>query len=135
MGTAPLDTTQLADGYHELTAVAYEGSSVATQTKATIPVVIQNTPLTASLTFLDLGDTGSAQATYHLKVVANTNTVNRITLFSTGGVLGAATNQSSTIFTVEGPMLAAGLHPFYALVQTSDGLQYRTETKWARLLH
>ena len=33
-----LDTRTLADGYHELTAVAYEGSHVRTQTGATLPV-------------------------------------------------------------------------------------------------
>ena len=52
-----LDTSALADGYHELTAVAYEGSHVRTQTRATLPVVIQNTSLSATITLLDLPET------------------------------------------------------------------------------
>ena len=36
---------QLPDGYHELAAVAYEGSHVRTQTRATVPVCISNSPL------------------------------------------------------------------------------------------
>jgi hypothetical protein len=66
-------------------------------------------------------------------VAANTNAVGAIQLFSTGGVLGAATNQPVAVFTVNGPALGAGLHPFYAVVQTTGGLKYRTETHWVRL--
>jgi hypothetical protein len=131
--TFPLDTTTLVDGYHELTAVAYEGSNVRTQTKATIPVVVQNSSLSATLTLLDLTNQAPVQGTYHVQVAANTNTVNLITLFSTGGALGMATNVSTAIFQVNGTNLWDGLHPFYALVETSDGLAYRTETSWVQL--
>ena len=41
----PFDTTRLPDGFHELAAVAYEGSHVRTQTRITLPIQIQNTPL------------------------------------------------------------------------------------------
>ena len=51
-----LETTNLADGYHELTAVAYEGSHVRTQTSAAVPVRIQNSSLSATLTLLDVPD-------------------------------------------------------------------------------
>ena len=131
--TFPLDTTTLADGYHELTAVAYEGSNVRTETKATVPVVVQNSSLSATLTLLDLTNQAPVQGTYHIQVAANTNTVSLITLFSTGGALGMATNVSTAIFQVNGTNLWAGLHPFYALVQTSDGLEYRTQTSWVQL--
>ncbi len=131
--TFPLDTTTLADGYHELTAVAYEGSNVRTQTKATVPVVVTNSSLSATLTLLDLTNQAPVQGTYHVQVVANTNTVNLITLFSTGGALGMATNVSTAIFQVNGTNLWDGLHPFYALVETSDGLAYRTGTSWVQL--
>ena len=131
----PLDTTTLADGYHELTAVAYEGSDTRTQTHATImPVQIQNSSLSATLTLLDLTNPAPVQGTYHIQVAANTNTVSLITLFSTGGALGAVTNQSAATFTVAGTNLWAGLHPFYAMVKTSGGLEYRTGTQRVQLV-
>lgn len=127
------DTTGLADGYHELTVVAYEGSHVRTQSRITLPVRIQNTSLAASLTLSDLPDPSPAAGTYHLAVAANTNNIATIRLFSTGGELGATTNQPSSTFTVDGAYLGAGQHPFFAVVQTSDGRQYQTETRWVRL--
>jgi uncharacterized protein (TIGR03790 family) len=131
--TFPLDTTTLADGYHDLTVVAYEGSDVRTETQATIPLQIQNSSLSATLTLLDLTNQAPVQGTYHIQVTANTNDVTLITLFSTGGALNTATNASTAIFQVNGTNLWAGLHPFYALVQTADGLAYRTQTQWVRL--
>jgi uncharacterized protein (TIGR03790 family) len=127
--TFPLATTNLPDGYHQLTAVAYEGSDVRTETQLTVPVQIQNSSLSAALTLLDLTNSVPSEGTYHLQVTANTNTVSLITLFSTGGPLGAVTNQSSAIFQVAGTNLWAGSHPFYAVVQTSDGHAYRTQTQ------
>ena len=130
--TFPLDTTTLPDGYHNLTAVAYEGSDVQTETQVTVPIQIQNSSLNATLTLLYPTNQAPVQGTYHIEVVANTNTVSSITLYSTGGVLGTATNESAFTFQVNGTNLWAGLHPFYALVQTADGLQYRTQTQWVR---
>lgn len=131
--TLLLDTTTLADGYHNLTAVAYEGSDARTQTQVTLPVQIQNTPLNATMTLLDLTNQAPVEGSYHIQVTANTNTVNLITLFSTGGALNSATNVSTAIFQVNGTNLWAGLHPFYATVVTADGLQYRTQTQWIQL--
>jgi uncharacterized protein (TIGR03790 family) len=130
----PLDTTRLADGFHELAAVAYEGSHVRTQTRATLPVRVQNTPLSANLAFLDFGDTAPVAGTYHIQVTANTNTIRSIRLFSTGGCLGAVTNQASATFAVDGRALGAGLHPFYALIESSTGPRYRTQTRSTRLV-
>ena len=128
------DTTTQADGYHELTAVAYEGSHVRTQTRITQNVTIQNTPLAAVFTCL-LCDTNTAlEATLQFSVVANTNTISRIELFSTGGSWGVVSNQPSAAFSLAGTDLGLGLHPFYAIVTRNDGKQYRTETKWIRLL-
>jgi hypothetical protein len=132
--TFPLVTTNLADGYHELTAVAYEGSDVRTQTQATNTVQIQNSSLSATMTLLDLPNPAPVQGTYHIQVAANTNTVSLITLYSTGGALGAVTNQSTVTFPVAGTNLWAGWHPFYAIVTTSDGLEYRTGTQWVQLI-
>lgn len=131
----PFDTTRLADGFHELAAVAYEGSHVRTQTRITLPIQIQNSPLSASLTLLDLADEASVQGTYYIQVAANTNSVSAISLFSTGGLLTTLTNQSTATFTVDGSSLGAGLHPFYAQVQTADGVQYRTQVQWVRLVN
>jgi hypothetical protein len=130
----PLDTTTLADGYHELTAVAYEGSDLRTQTRATVPVRIQNSPLEAELTLLDLTNSAPVQGSYHLQVAANTNSVSLVTLYSTGGALGMVTNSSTATFEVAGTNLWAGLHPFYAVVRTADGLEYRTGTQWIQLV-
>jgi uncharacterized protein (TIGR03790 family) len=127
--TFPLVTTNLADGFHQLTAVAYEGSDVRTETQVTVPVQIQNTSLSATMTLLDLTNLAPSEGIYHIQVTANTNTVNLITLYSTGGALGAVTNESSAVFPVTGTNLWAGLHPFYAIVQTTDGLAYRTQTQ------
>jgi hypothetical protein len=131
--TFPLDTTTLPDGAHELTAVAYEGTHVRTQTRITLPVVIQNSSLSADLTLLDLPATAPAAATYHIQVNANAGNISSITLFSTGGALNTINNQTSALFSLNGLTLGPGLHPLYALVQTSNGLRYRTPTQWVRL--
>jgi len=130
----PLDTTALADGQHDLTAVAYEGSHVRTQTPITQSVVISNTPLAAAFVTV-AGDTNSAvEGTLAFSVSANTNATAAIELFSTGGSLGVISNQASATFSISGTYLGAGPHPFYAIVTSSNGSQYRTETKWIRLL-
>ena len=131
--TFSLDTATLPDGYHELTAVAYEGSSVRTQTRTTVPVRIQNTSLTATLALLNLTNNASAQGSYQIQVAANTNNISSITLFTTGGSMAVATNVSDVIFPVHGTNLWEGLHPFYALVEAASGEKYRTRTEWVRL--
>ena len=133
--TSSLDTSTLADGYHDLTAVAYEGSSVHTQTPITLPVQVHNSPLNASLTLLDLTNMAPVQGTYHLQVAANTNNVSVIRLCTTGGVFNSITNQSTNTFILNGSALGAGLHPFYALVETTNGLKYRTQVQWVRLVN
>jgi hypothetical protein len=132
--TFPFNTTLLADGFHELDAVAYEGSDVRTQTRITLPIQIQNSPLSASMTLLDLAGTAPVQGNYHIQVAANTNSISAISLFSTGGLLATLTNQSTATFTINGTALGAGLHPFHAQVQTAGGEQYRTQVQWVRLL-
>lgn len=130
----PLDTTILPDGHHELTAVAYEGSHVRAQTLLPQTVIIRNTPLSATFTTL-VGDTNTAvEAALVFAVTANTNAIARIELFSTGGSLGVVSNQASVTFSIAGTNLDLGLHPFYAIVTASGGAQYRTETKWIRLV-
>lgn len=132
--TFALDTTTLADGFHELTAVAYEGSHVRTQKRVSQAVRITNSPLAATFTTRVGGSHTLVTATLEFAVAANTNTIARIELFSTGGLLAAATNQASATFQAAGTNLHVGLHPFHAVVTRTDGKQYRTETHWIRLL-
>ena len=131
--TFPLDTTSLADGSHELTAVVYEGSHVHTQARVTQNVRIQNTPLNATFTLLAGASNTVLNFTLLFSVAANTNTISQIELFSTGGSVGVVSNLSSATFAVAATNLGVGLHPFYAVVTRNDGKQYRTETKWVRL--
>jgi len=133
--TFAFNTANQTDGYHELTAVAYEGSHVRTQKRIAQTVRIQNRPLSAVFTTLYGGTNTVVGATLQFSVVANTNNITKIELFSTGGSLGAVGNQSNAIFSVAGTNLDLGLHPFYAVVTASGGNQYRTETKWIRLVN
>jgi hypothetical protein len=131
--TFPLDTTVLPDGNHELTAVVYEGSHVHTQARVTQNVLVQNSPLSATLTLLAGASNTVLNFTLLFSVTANTNTISQIELFSTGGSLGVVSNLSTATFSVAATNLGAGLHPFYAVVTRSDGKQYRTGTLWIRL--
>lgn len=127
------NTTTQADGFHELTTVAYEGSHVRTQKRVSQAVRIQNSSMSAVFNCL-LCDTNTAlEATLQFSVAANTNIISRIELFSTGGSRGVVSNQSTATFSLAATNLGPGLHPFYALVLRNDGQQYRTETKWIRI--
>jgi hypothetical protein len=128
------DTTRLADGWHQLTAVAYEGTSVATQTRVTRNVLIQNTSLTATLTALPAGGLATPAQTLQFTVTAGTTNIASIELFSTGGSLGVITNQSTAVFTVNAAGLGLGLHPIYALVTDQAGHQYQTQTISYRII-
>jgi hypothetical protein len=55
-------------------------------------------------------------------------------LFSTGGLIGTVQGQSNAVFSVAGTSIDLGLHPFYSVVTRTDGSQYRSETKWIRLV-
>jgi len=132
--TFALNSAALADGWHELAAVAYEGTHVRTQTRLAQTVRLTNSPLAAVFTTL-VGDALTAvEATLQFSIAANTPAVSQIELFSTGGSLGRIAGQPTAIFSVPGTNLDLGLHPFYAVVTRTDGRQYRTETKWIRLV-
>src|ERR1051325_5287726 len=132
--TFAFNTTTQAHGPHELTAVAYEGSHVRVQARASQTVRIQNDPLAATFTTLAGASNAMVSLTLQFSVTANTNNISKIELFSTGGSLGSVLGQSNALFSVAGTYLGLGLHPFYALVTASNGKQYRTETKWIRLV-
>ena len=130
----PFNTATNADGYHELTAVAYEGSHVRTQTRRSRQVRIQNNNWTATLTSL-VGQTNVAlEAALQFMVTAHTNNITKLELFSTGGLLAAATSVTNALFTPAASLLGLGRHPFYAVVTRSGGKQYRTETIWLNIV-
>ena len=131
---AVLDTTQLADGCHDLTVVGYEGTSVRTQTSITRNVRIQNSSLSATLNTLFGGPDSDLNATLQFSVIANTNAVHSIELFTTGGSAGVVSNQAAAFFSIAGTNLGLGLHPFYAVVTAGNGTRFRTQTTWIRLL-
>ena len=117
-----LNTTTQADGYHELTAVAYEGSHVRTQTRLAQTVRIQNTSLGATFTTL-VGDTNTAlEAILQFSVAANAGNISKIELFSTGGSRGSVINQSNA-------RLLGGRHEpgpgFASLLRHRDGKQWQ----------
>ena len=132
--TFPFATTNLPDGYHELEAVAYEGSHVHTQARATQNVIIQNTVLSATLNTLVGGSNFAGEGTLQFSVTPNTNAISKIELFSTGGSVGAITNQPTAAFSVVATNLGLGLHPFYAIVTDNSGHQFRTATTNIRLV-
>ena len=132
--TFAVNTTTLDDGFHQLTAVAYEGSHVRTQKRVSQIVRITNSPLAATFATLVGGSNTLVTTTLQFAVTPNTNTISRIELFSTGGLLAGVTNQPSATFSVAGADLDLGLHPFCALVTRNDGKQYRTATTWIRLV-
>jgi len=128
----PFDTQTLPDGFHELTAVGYEGSSVRAQTQKALTVEVQNTSLAASLNVVGT-NTLSVGSNFNITVTANTNAVREILLYSTGGFLAGATNVAQAVFPVNGQFLGPGKHPFYALVTTTNSLRYRTERRYVTL--
>jgi len=129
----PLDTTRLADGWHQLTAVAYEGTSVRTQTRLVENVLVQNTSLSATFAALPAGANISLTQPLQFAVTANTPNIASINLFSTGGQIATATNQAAVTFTLNATNLGLGLHPFYALVTDTAGHQYQTQSVWYRV--
>ena len=132
--TFPLDTVAQPDGFHELTAVIYEGSHVRTQRRLAQTIRIQNTALSAVFSTPFGGSNIAVEATIPFSVAASTNGIATIELFSTGGSLGLVTGQATATFAIAGSSLDVGLHPFYAVVTATNGAVYRTETKWLRLV-
>ncbi len=129
-----LDTTQVPDGFHEVTLVGYEGTSVRTQTRVSRNVQVQNTTLSASLTPEIVGTNVTLDAPLSISVSANTNAISRIELFSTGGSIGVVSNRQSVTFSVDTMALGVGLHPFYAVVTDALGNQFRTQSSQIRIM-
>ena len=129
-----LDTTQLPDGYHQLIAVAYEGTSVQTQTRVSRNVLVQNTSLTATLAALPAGTNATLDMQLQFTVSANLASISTIELFTTGGSAGVVSNQQTGVFSLSCASLGLGLHPFYAIVTDAAGDQYQTQTNSTRII-
>jgi uncharacterized protein (TIGR03790 family) len=129
-----VDSTQLADGFHELTLVGYEGTSVRTQTRVSRTVRVQNTGLSATIS-QPIGATNVGLGPpLIINVAANTNNISTVELFGSGGSFGVVSNQATTTFTVSTTLLGLGLHPFYAVVTDTFGEQFRSQTIWLRVV-
>ncbi len=124
-----IDTTRFADGFHVLTAVAYEGDSVRTQTRVQQAVQFSNTTLTAGFAAV----APAANGDLHFSVAASAANIALIQLFSTGGAVAAVTNQRAAVLTAPAEVLGVGLHPFYALVTDNNGHQYQTPALWEQV--
>jgi len=124
-----IDTTRFADGFHVLTAVAYEGDSVRTQTRVQQTVQFSNTTLTAGLAAVAPAANGDLQ----FSVAASAANIALIQLFSTGGAVAAVTNQTAAVLAAPAALLGIGLHPFYAVVTDNNGLQYQTPALWEQV--
>jgi hypothetical protein len=129
-----LDTTRFPDGFHQLTAVACEGTSVRTQTRISRIVQVRNTVLTATFSPLLVGTNATLDMPLQFAVTPNAPNISRLELFSTGGAVGVVSNQPSAVLTVPSATLGLGLHPFYALVTDTAGNRYQTQTDWIRLI-
>lgn len=129
----PFDSTQVEDGYHELTAVAIEGTSVSTQTRFSRRVRVQNGNLTATIA-CQATNLATTDMLWTIGISANQSDISKIELFSTGGLIGVASNVSAFNFAVPSAFLGVGLHPFYARATDSLGNSYRTETIRVRLI-
>jgi hypothetical protein len=124
-----LNTTRFADGFHELTAVAYEGTSVRTQTRVEQTFQFRNTSLSATFHALPAATNGNLL----FAVAANATNIAQIELFSTGGLLTATNNQAAAQLAAPQATLGTGLHPFYAVVTDSNGHEYQTPTIWEQV--
>jgi len=124
-----LDTTQFADGFHDLTVVAYEGTSVRTQTRVEQMAQFRNTALCASFAALPAASDGDLR----FAIAANATNIARIELFSTGGSVAVATSQVAVELAAPAATLGVGLHPFHAVVTDANGHQYQTPTVWEQV--
>jgi hypothetical protein len=127
------DTRRVEDGFHELTAVGYEGSHVQTPSRISLPVEVRNSALRAEVVLSGTHEVRSLGVPLLVQVTANTNLVSAIRLYSTGGLIGMATDQGSAKFTVAAASLGTGRHPIYAVVDRADGRRFRTQTWYVRL--
>ena len=109
--------------------MAYEGTSVRTQTRVEQTVQFRNTPLSATFAVLPPATNGDLL----FAVAASAANIARIELFSTGGSIAVSTNQAAVELAASAATLGLGLHPFHAVVTDASGHQYQTPTVWEQV--
>ena len=109
--------------------MAYEGTSVRTQTRLEQTVQFRNTTLSATFAALAAATNGDLL----FGIAANATNIAQIELFSTGGSVAVATNQAAAELAAPAATLGVGLHPFYAVVADANGHQYQTPTVWQQI--
>ncbi len=124
-----LDTTRFADGFHDLALVAYEGTSVRTQTRVEETMQFRNTTLSAAFTAISAATNGDLL----FAVAASATNIAQIQLFSRGGCVAVSSNQPVAELAAPATTLGVGLLPFYAVVTDSEGHQYKTQTVWEQI--
>lgn len=92
-GRLSLDTTSLADGYHELRVVAIAATAVETQGRLVVPVSFANHGRTLTLAVAPKRMPLAGNVTISLEGEA----INEALVFSTGRVLGRITGGSGTL--------------------------------------
>jgi uncharacterized protein (TIGR03790 family) len=131
---ATFNTALHPDGPHRLTAIAYEGTSVRTQTRTDTSIQISNNTWKAVLSPLLAGSNSAVSATLQFRVTASIATISNIELFTTGGLVASASGVNEATFNIAGNSLGVGAHEFYAVVTSNNGQRYRTSVVPVRLV-
>ncbi|MCH7702879.1 MAG: hypothetical protein IID37_14440 [Planctomycetes bacterium] len=118
-----LDTTLLADGFHDLRIVAYEDSDIASQGRWVSQIEVANQ---STFTTLDVTPTSGDLATlFDINVSAGGAELLEIRLFQNGRVV-AATNAGSDSFPLWGQALGGGTVRLVAEAEFTDGTRARS---------
>ncbi len=113
-----IDTTQLADGHHELRVIANDDSTMETPGLWVGSMMVNNQNLSLSLSpNVAVGDLDTA---FDLSVAATGAAVQRIDLLHNGRIVATTTNASDTL-TVFGQNLGAGPVKVSSRVTFADG--------------
>lgn len=113
-----LITTNLADGPHELTVVAYEGTAVKTQGRVTIPFIVDNHAVECAITNPPSGGTAllSESVTAHVQASSVTSVE-----FYVEGKLFASTHTTPYVFSFAATNYGVGALNIQAKAFTSGG--------------
>ncbi len=119
-----LDTTLLADGFHDVRVVAYEASDIASQGRWVSQIEVANG---ATFATLDVTPTSGDLATlFDIDVSAGGAELLEIRLFQNGRVV-AATNAEADSFPLWGQALGGGTVRFVAEAEFTDGTRALSE--------
>lgn len=120
VATQVLDTTTLPDGPHTLTAVAYDGSGVALQGRASVAFAVSNHPIACILQPAAFNLMWGQTATVSVSATTTDGTVTQLVLLAEGKT-NAFTAGASFTFAVETTNFGAGPVAFQARADSSAG--------------